>query len=38
MVVTISALPTWGAFYLYNAAVSQEDIIRNYDATKARYT
>lgn len=26
-----------GAFYLYNAAVSQEDIIRNYDATKARY-
>lgn len=27
-----------GAFYLYNAAVSQEDIIRNYDATKARYT
>ena len=26
-----------GAFYLYNRAVSQEDIIRNYDATKARY-
>ena len=26
-----------GAFYLYNTAVSQEDIIRNYDATKARY-
>ena len=26
-----------GAFYLYDAAVSQEDIIRNYDATKARY-
>lgn len=26
-----------GAFYLYNQAVSQEDIIRNYDATKARY-
>ena len=26
-----------GAFYLYNTAVSQEDIIRNYDATKERY-
>lgn len=26
-----------GAFYVYNTAVSQEDIIRNYDATKARY-
>lgn len=26
-----------GAFYLYNAAVSQEDIIRNYDVTKSRY-
>jgi hypothetical protein len=26
-----------GAFYLYDRAVSQEDIIRNYDATKARY-
>jgi hypothetical protein len=26
-----------GAFYLYNRAVSQEDIIRNYDATKTRY-
>lgn len=26
-----------GAFYLYNTAISQEDIIRNYDATKARY-
>ena len=26
-----------GAFYLYNTTVSQEDIIRNYDATKARY-
>lgn len=26
-----------GAFYLYNTAVSQEDIIRNYDATKSRY-
>jgi hypothetical protein len=26
-----------GAFYLYNTAVSQEDIIRNYDATKTRY-
>jgi hypothetical protein len=26
-----------GAFYLYNAAVSQEDIIRNFDATKHRY-
>ena len=26
-----------GAFYLYNRAVSQEDIIRNYDVTKARY-
>jgi hypothetical protein len=26
-----------GAFYVYNAAVSQEDIIRNYDATKTQY-
>ncbi len=26
-----------GAFYLYNNALSQEDIIRNYDATKTRY-
>jgi hypothetical protein len=26
-----------GAFYLYNRAVSQEDIIRNYDVTKTRY-
>lgn len=26
-----------GAFYLYDTAVSQEDIIRNYDATKSRY-
>jgi hypothetical protein len=26
-----------GAFYLYDTAVSQEDIIRNYDATKTRY-
>jgi hypothetical protein len=26
-----------GAFYLYNTALSQEDIIRNYDATKSRY-
>jgi titin len=26
-----------GAFYLYNRALSQEDIIRNYDATKSRY-
>jgi hypothetical protein len=26
-----------GALYLYNTTVSQEDIIRNYDATKARY-
>ena len=26
-----------GAFYLYNAVLSQEDIIRNYDATKPRY-
>jgi len=26
-----------GAFYLYNTALSQEDIIRNYDATKPRY-
>lgn len=26
-----------GAFYVYNRAVSQEDIIRNYDATKSRY-
>jgi hypothetical protein len=26
-----------GAFYLYNAALSQEDIIRNFDATKHRY-
>ena len=26
-----------GAFYLYNTAVSQENIIRNYDATKSRY-
>ena len=26
-----------GAFYLYNTVVSQEDIIRNYDATKTRY-
>ncbi len=27
-----------GAFYLYNAALSQEDIIRNFDATKTRYS
>lgn len=27
-----------GAFYLYNTAVSQEDIIRNYDVTRARDT
>jgi hypothetical protein len=27
-----------GAFYLYNTALSQEDIIRNYDATKSTYT
>ena len=26
-----------GAFYVYNTTVSQEDIIRNYDATKSRY-
>jgi hypothetical protein len=26
-----------GAFYLYDRVVSQEDIIRNYDATKTRY-
>ena len=26
-----------GALYLYDRAVSQQDIIRNYDATKARY-
>jgi hypothetical protein len=26
-----------GAFYLYNAALSQEDIIRNFDATKHTY-
>jgi len=26
-----------GAFYLYDTALSQEDIIRNYDATKPRY-
>jgi hypothetical protein len=26
-----------GAFYVYNAALSQEDIIRNFDATKATY-
>ena len=26
-----------GAFYLYNTALSQENIIRNYDATKSRY-
>jgi hypothetical protein len=26
-----------GAFYLYNDALSQEDIIRNFDATKHRY-
>ena len=26
-----------GAFYLYNTAISQENIIRNYDATKTRY-
>lgn len=26
-----------GAFYLYNTALSQEDIIRNFDATKSRY-
>ena len=26
-----------GAFYYYNTALSQEDIIRNYDATKSRY-
>ena len=26
-----------GAFYLYNTALSQADIIRNYDATKTRY-
>jgi hypothetical protein len=26
-----------GAFYLYKAALSQEDIIRNFDATKHRY-
>jgi uncharacterized repeat protein (TIGR02543 family) len=26
-----------GAFYLYNTVLSQEDIIRNYDATKPRY-
>jgi hypothetical protein len=26
-----------GAFYLYNTAMSQEDIIRNFDATKSRY-
>jgi hypothetical protein len=27
-----------GAFYLYNAALSQADIIRNFDATKTRYS
>jgi hypothetical protein len=26
-----------GAFYYYNTALSHEDIIRNYDATKSRY-
>jgi hypothetical protein len=26
-----------GAFYLYNTALSQENIIRNFDATKPRY-
>jgi hypothetical protein len=26
-----------GAFYLYNRALSHDDIIRNYDATKPRY-
>jgi hypothetical protein len=26
-----------GAFYLYNTALSQETIIRNFDATKSRY-
>jgi len=26
-----------GAFYLYNTALSQENIIRNFDATKSRY-
>ena len=26
-----------GAFYLYNTALSQENIIRNFDATKTRY-
>ena len=26
-----------GAFYLYNSALSQENIIRNFDATKHRY-
>ena len=26
-----------GAFYLYNTVLAQEDIIRNYDATKPRY-
>ncbi len=26
-----------GAFYYYNTALSQEDIIRNYDATKSRF-
>lgn len=26
-----------GAFYLYNSALSQETIIRNFDATKSRY-
>jgi hypothetical protein len=26
-----------GAFYYYNTTVSQEDIIRNYDATKSQY-
>jgi hypothetical protein len=27
-----------GAFYLYNTALSQETIIRNFDATKSRYS
>ena len=26
-----------GAFYLYKTALSQEEVIRNYDATKSRY-
>ena len=26
-----------GAFYLYNTALTQEQIIQNFDATKSRY-